>query len=340
MRRLAALATALTVALLAGCAGTSSDGAGGGTSDASPTEAAFPVTIEHKYGSTTLDSAPERIVVVGLQEQDALLALGVVPVATTEWFGEQPGALWPWAKEKLGAAALPEVLTNTDGFQYERIAALKPDVILGLYAGMTETEYKTLTAIAPTVAQPGDVVDWGIGWERLTTTVGQIVGKPAEAQAVVSQAEEQLTQAGAANPAFAGSTAVVATPYQGFYLYGPQDNRSRLLKSLGFELPEGLADVAGSQFGGSISTENADMLDVDVIVWLLDDVSKGTKQLHADPVYSKLAVAKEGREVMLNTNEGVGAATSFVTVLSIPYLVTDLVPQLATALGQVSPAAS
>jgi hypothetical protein len=31
--------------------------------------------------------------VVGLLEQDALLALGVVPVATTEWFGEHPGAV-------------------------------------------------------------------------------------------------------------------------------------------------------------------------------------------------------------------------------------------------------
>lgn len=30
------------------------------------------------------------MVVVGLREQDALLALGVVPVATTEWFGEHP----------------------------------------------------------------------------------------------------------------------------------------------------------------------------------------------------------------------------------------------------------
>ena len=69
---------------------------------------AFPVTIEHKYGSTTIESEPKRVVVVGLREQDALLALGVVPVATTEWFGKHPGAIFPWAKDELGSAKVPD----------------------------------------------------------------------------------------------------------------------------------------------------------------------------------------------------------------------------------------
>ena len=56
--------------------------------------------IEHKFGSTMIEKVPERIALVGLTEQDALLALGVKPVATTEWFGGYPGSIWPWAKEK------------------------------------------------------------------------------------------------------------------------------------------------------------------------------------------------------------------------------------------------
>ena len=48
------------------------------------------MTIQHKYGSTTIEQPPERVVVVGLRDQDALLALGIVPVATTEWFGDHP----------------------------------------------------------------------------------------------------------------------------------------------------------------------------------------------------------------------------------------------------------
>ena len=51
----------------------------------------------------------------GLREQDALLALGIVPVATTEWYGKHPGAIFPWAEEALGDAPKPEVLDFTDG---------------------------------------------------------------------------------------------------------------------------------------------------------------------------------------------------------------------------------
>ena len=66
-------------------------------------EATYPITIAHKYGETTVEEFPERIAVVGLLEQDALIGLGVVPVATTEWFGEHAGAVWPWAADELEA---------------------------------------------------------------------------------------------------------------------------------------------------------------------------------------------------------------------------------------------
>lgn len=105
MRARRAVALALVAALtLAAC------GSGDDDSDAtedtgtdSAADAAFPVTIEHKFGETTIEAEPERIVAVGLTEQDALLALGVVPVGTTEWFGEHPGAIWPWAQDDLEA---------------------------------------------------------------------------------------------------------------------------------------------------------------------------------------------------------------------------------------------
>ena len=56
-------------------------------------------------------AAPERVVVAGLREQDALLALGIVPVATTEWFGTRPGEVFPgretsWATRGCRGARL------------------------------------------------------------------------------------------------------------------------------------------------------------------------------------------------------------------------------------------
>jgi iron complex transport system substrate-binding protein len=301
------------------------------TAPAEAGESAYPVTIAHKYGETTIEEFPERIAVVGLLEQDALLALGVVPVATTEWFGEHPGAVWPWAADELEAlgAEPPASLGGSAEINFESVAAQNPDVIFALYSGLTDQDYEVLSAIAPTIAQPSEYVDYGIPWEELTRTVGQVVGKAAEADALVADVEAQFAAAQEAHPEFVGATSVMATPYEGVWVYGPEDVRGRFLTALGFELPADLADVTGAEFGGDLSDEHLDLLDVDVIVWLdaegLVDQAPGN--------YTSLAVHQEGREVFVDSfNSTLGGATSFVTVLSLPYLLDGLTPMLAAAI--------
>lgn len=88
-----------------------------------------------------------------------MLALGVVPVAVTDWYGDHPSSTWPWAQDELGdgeSEVLNEGQFNGEqAFDYERIAALDPDLVIGFYTGMTEEEYDTLTQIAPTVEGGG-----------------------------------------------------------------------------------------------------------------------------------------------------------------------------------------
>lgn len=206
---------------------------------AGDTASDFPVTIEHRYGATTIESEPQRVVTVGLVEQDALLALGVVPVATTEWFGEYPGAIWPWAQDELGANAPPEVLTDTDGIQFERVAALQPDLILGLYAGLSEEDYRTLSQIAPTVAQPPDAIDYGVSWQEVTRTIGAAVGRAQQAEELVTGIERRFEEIRTANPAFAGATGLAVTTWEGYWVYGAEDPRGRLLRDLGFRCRTG-----------------------------------------------------------------------------------------------------
>jgi len=297
---------------------------------AATTAAAFPVTLEHKYGSTTIREQPVRIVTVGLTDHDALLALGIVPVGTSEWFGGYPGSVWPWAQDKLGDV-IPEAVGG-ESINFEKIAALQPDLILALYAGVTEEEYGILSQIAPTVAQPGDYVDYGIPWQELTLTVGKAVGQAAAAEALIAGVEEKFVQVRAEHPEFAGATSIVATPYEGIWVYGAQDVRGRLLTMLGFELPAGLAEITGAEFGGNLSMERADLLDVDVIIWL--DAAEAEGEL-GGPVYQNLPVHTEGREVHLSSyDDPLGGATSFVSVLSLPFLLDGLVPQLADALDE------
>ncbi|UUN25177.1 iron-siderophore ABC transporter substrate-binding protein [Streptomyces sp. FIT100] len=334
-RLAAALASAaLLLATATACGGddAATDTAGAGAEASASGKSAFPVTIAHKYGSTTIKAEPKRIVTVGLTDQDAVLALGKVPVGTTEWLGGYKGAIGPWAQDRLGGAAAPTVLEDTGtGPQVEKIAALKPDLILALYGGLTKEQYTSLSAFAPVVAQPKEYNDYGIPWQELTKRVGQALGKPDEAAAAVKDTEDRIRAAAEEHPEFKGATAVMATPYEGMFVFGSQDPRSRLLDDLGFALPEGLDKAIGDQFGANISKERTDLLDQDAIVWIVGDVAKDADKLHKDASYKDLKVVAEGREVFVNETGDYGNATSFVSVLSLPYVVERLAPQLAAA---------
>lgn len=338
-RRAPRLAAALTSALLllvtaTACGGddSGSDDTDAGAQAGASGESAFPVTLAHKYGSTTIKSEPKRIVTVGLTDQDAVLALGKVPVGTTEWLGGYKGAIGPWAEDKLGGAEAPTVLKDTGtGPQVEKIAALKPDLILALYGGLTKEQYESLSKFAPVVAQPKEYNDYGIPWQELTEKVGQALGKPDEAAKVVEDTEARIKAAAEEHPEFKGASAVMATPYEGMFVFGSQDARSRILTDLGFSLPKDLDKAIGDQFGANISKERTDLLDQSAIVWIVGDVTKDADKLHKDASYKDLNVVKEGREVFVNESSDYGNATSFVSVLSLPYVVERLVPQLAAA---------
>ncbi|MFE7276684.1 iron-siderophore ABC transporter substrate-binding protein [Streptomyces sp. NPDC057623] len=334
-RPAAALASALLLLTAATACG--GDGANAGTSGAGAEAtasggSAFPVTIAHKYGSTTIRSEPKRIVTVGLTDQDAVLALGQVPVGTTEWLGGYQGAVGPWAEDKLGGAEAPTVLTDTGtGPQVEKIAALRPDLILALYGGLTKDQYASLSKFAPVVAQPKEYNDYGIPWQELTEKVGRALGKPAEATKVVEDTEGRIKAAAEAHPDFKGASAVMATPYEGMFVFGSQDPRSRLLTELGFSLPEDLDRAIGDRFGANISKERTDLLDQDAAVWIVADVAEDADKLHKDASYKDLGVVGEGREVFVDESSDYGNATSFISALSLPYVLDRLVPQLTAA---------
>ena len=193
--------------------------------------------------------------VAGLREQDALLALGVAPVATTEWYGEDPGALEPWARAKLAGAPLPTVLPSGDSIDVEKVAAQRPDLIVGIDSAMTRHQYEQLSQIAPTIAPPEGTIDFGTSWQQHLQMVGDVLGKPADAKRLQTQVEDQIEQVAADHPDWRGKDAVNATiDSGGFYVYGPKTANSQLLAQLGFAFPAGLSDSGGEEgFGGTCS---------------------------------------------------------------------------------------
>lgn len=311
----------------AGCgAGGSGDrGAGGEESTSGGTR-----TIEHKYGATEISGVPKRVVTVGFSDQDAVLALGVVTVGVRDWFGDQPQATWPWARDELGDAK-PEVLPASE-LNFEQIATLRPDLIVGISSGMTEKDYGTLSEIAPTIAQSDEYLDFGVPWQEQTRVIGHALNQKEQAEKLVTGVEDRFAKAREDHPEFDGATGVVALAGAdgNYQAYGPQDVRGRFLTSLGFEVPDEISELAGDSFFAAISREKLDLLDADALTWIVNPPVE-QETIEDDPLYRKLDVVSEGRDIFLGVNEPLAGALSFSTVLSLPFLLDKLVPQLAAA---------
>lgn len=320
--RRAFLAAGLTL-VAAGCAAP--------TPASAPSPAASPISVPHAFGVTTLPAPPARVVLVGFKEQDAFLALGTAPVGIREWFGGKPNAVWPWATSYLNGAQ-PTVLPRAD-IAYEQVAALRPDVIVGLTAGLTREQYDRLSGIAPTVAQPTEAGDYTITWQEITRTAGRILGKDAEAERLVADLEARIVQTRTAHPEFAGASMVLASATGGqHYLFGPGATGAQLLGQLGLTVPDEVARLADNADAYYIlSPERFDLLDVDLAVWSEAATDEGPAALLVDPLYTRLPVHAEGRDVFLGLDRDNGALM-FASVLSIPMVLDEIVPRLSRAI--------
>ncbi|QPC81347.1 ABC transporter substrate-binding protein [Phototrophicus methaneseepsis] len=297
---------------------------------------AFPVTIEHKFGSTTITEAPQRVVAIGYTEQDYLLALGVTPVAVRYWYGDEENAIFPWATDYVEGEP-PVVLNMTFGsLDYEEILSLQPDLISAVTAGISQEEYDLLSEIAPTIAQTDEYIDFGMPWQETMRIIGEAVGQPEEATAIVEEVENLFEEARAENPEFEGKTVAVAYFLEGAYgFYTAQDSRGRFFTELGFDMPEELLDVAGESFYAQISAEQVGLLDQDLIAVLnLQFIEGGQEALEADPLFGQLDAVQEDRIVYLE--EQAENALGFSSPLSLAYALDAVLPQLEAIFGDAS----
>jgi iron complex transport system substrate-binding protein len=295
------------------------------------TEGTFPVSIENMFGTTVIESKPERVVSIGYTEGDDVLALGVTPVAIRDWYGEQPGGLWAWAADSPAADDSITVLQSEE-LNVEKIAALDPDVIIAMVSEIEQADYDKLTEIAPVLAQTDDYVQFGTPWDQVQLTIGTALGLEDEAQAIVDDVSAQIADAAGAHPDWAGRTAnfVVPATDGSWYAYTDQDNRGRLLTQLGFRIPQEILDLAGDRFYAQGSGEQLQLVDADLLTYntFVADDQAIVDQL---PLWAGIPAVADGRSLFID--EQLAGAMSFSTTLSIPYAIEGLVPQIESTLG-------
>lgn len=297
----------------------------------------YPVTIEHVFGTTEIPAEPQRIVTLGLSDQDSLLALGVTPIAVSEWYGEYESATWPWASDLIEGD--PPVVLN-GGVRdeanppIEEIATLEPDLIVSLYNGTTEEQYEALSTIAPTVLPTEEFADFGITWQESLRVTGVALDRIDRAEQLTAELEGTIADAAAANPQFAGRSVTIAERFEPGESVVRVDNdaRVRFFTDLGFVMPPALAGRANEYGEVMVADELLSELDADLVVWNVGNDPTLRALVESLPLWGSLPANQEGRVLWLE-DPIVSGAFSWGTVLSLSFAVDEVLPQVQAIVG-------
>ena len=296
----------------------------------------YPITIQHALGTTTIAKKPERVATVAWANHEVPLALGIVPVGfAAANFGDDDGdGLLPWVAEKLTALGgeAPVLFDEGDGIDFEAVAATRPDVILASYSGLSQSDYDTLSQIAPVVAYPQS--PWSTDWREMIRLNSAGLGMTAEGEKLIAEIEAEIAGVVADYPQLQGKSAMFvthldATDLSTVSFYTTHDTRVRFFADLGLTSPKSVVEASTTgSFSGSISAERVDAFDdVDIVVTygsqdLLD-------ALKSNPLMSRMPAVAHDAVVMLG-RDPLGTAAN-PTPLSISWVLKDYVALLANA---------
>lgn len=191
-------ALALSLSLLAtGCAaGSNANGENGTSAAAAAQNADGSVTVDTAFGQVSIPSDPQRVVALEGGAVPAVEA-GLTPLATAgDTFDDSFGNVADYdAVENL-----PKILTP-DGWDYEQLVELKPDLMIGFVRGGDDAsqelssekkaEFEKLNAIAPTVLIR---TNGSAGTRDASVAMAEILGSGEQAQAQKKAYEDKVAQ--------------------------------------------------------------------------------------------------------------------------------------------------
>lgn len=298
-------------------------------------EDAFPVTIEHALGSTTIEKKPERVVTWGWSAQDVVLDLGVTPVGMPFFtYGGGDDGVLPWTEAAITERGLemPVVLPNTSEPPVEAIAALQPDLILAPYSGITPDEYAQLSNIAPVIAYPQK--PWFISWQEVVRTTGKALGESEKAEKLVADTSAWLSSEAAAYPELKGmvfanfinrNDGQVSVRVEG-------DPRVQLFADIGMvpagEAPGGVP--VQNAIAYTLSYENFDQIPAEVLISFFDN-QKAADDFFALDLVKLAPLVQKGAYTNLVGEELTMAVSGAVTPMSLHWGFPQVIKEVGRA---------
>ncbi|MBB4913525.1 ABC transporter substrate-binding protein [Streptosporangium saharense] len=297
--------------------------------------AEFPMTLTNAWGKATIEKKPVRVATVSDGDTSIALALGLVPVIVPDVEdGDPPAEYKKRAMDKLGVTEL-KTYDDTDGVDYEAIAAEAPDVILAVNNWQMDTSYAKLAPVAPIVTFAKKEDADTLPWQERLKTAAKALGLSAKADEVIAANRKTIADAAAANPAFKGKTytyAVIHPEQVTFMSYGDQD--PGVFEDLGLRKTDRAKDYSADK--NSVSLENLDQLDADVLLITFpfgDEGLLSLSELESNKLFQSLGAVKNKHFAVVPSENTLSSSIAYPDALSSSWVVEQLTPILAKAVA-------
>lgn len=311
MRRILAPVLA-SVLLLAACGGGGEEEVDSGAS------------VDTKFGAVEVPKDPQKVVALGWGDAETALALGVQPVGASDWVEFGGEGVGPWAEGLYDQA--PEIIATMEP-DFEKIAALEPDLILDTKSSGDQKRYDRLSEIAPTVGAPEGGDNYLTTMDQQVDLVAQALGKEDEGKEVLEDLDKKFADVREAHPEFDGkSVSVAAKTSEGWGAYVEGAERVQFMEQLGFKQSEKVAGLEPEGFTATVSEERLDELDADLLVAF--PIYIPDTEITDDAAFKRIPAVEAGRSLVLTEDlNDVRQAFSLNSVLSASFA-ADKMPDL------------
>lgn len=305
--------------VLAGCGSSANQGqqteapaASGATTESTapktpPADTSEVREIKHAMGVIQIKGTPQRVIILTNEGTEALLALGVKPIAAVQsWEGE------PWYDHIKDEMTGVEPLGYENEPNLEAIVNLNPDLIIGNKV-RHEKVYEQLSKVAPTVFSE----ELSGRWKTNFTLYAETLNKKAEGDKIMQEFDERVAAAKAKLGSKSSIKVSVAKfSKKGVQIYQKDTFSGVLFEQLGVARP---ASQDVNNFAELLTEEGMSAMDGDVLFYWVSEAKGSTeitdmaKKWMSSPIFQSLNVAKNNQvfqvsETIWNTAGGIKAA--------------------------------
>ncbi|MBF0807588.1 iron-siderophore ABC transporter substrate-binding protein [Rothia nasimurium] len=228
---------------------------------ASEADGVFPRTVTHFGGQTTIETQPQKVVVLSTGQLDDVLTLGVAPIASTTATDAElvPSYLSEEYGDDFSSLNDLQTVGTRKAPDTEAIANLAPDLILINSTNKDEALMESLQAIAPVVVTEGT----GVNWKQDYLLIAAALGKTEQAQADL---DEYTARAAALGEKVDDSTTFSFLRYTSdrTRIWGVSSFVGSIAADAGLARPESQTFADTSQ---DISAEQLDLADGDYLFY-------------------------------------------------------------------------